>query len=148
MKKYQVDAKMSQARIGKDVARTLGIAYQDLPSKYLIYGTNVRSLDMTDETFSVQYVPTDLNTDWFTEIAALVEANPVYIKFAKADIKNWALTMQAYRYLNDPSDNAAPAYLPPAMAGAPADADGKLERVTDWVIKIDFVLVKIDNMGQ
>lgn len=151
MKKYQIDAMLKKRGMLHAIAKKIGIAFQDLPSKYLIYGQNVSTLVTKDPQFHVVYTPTDLDRiKWIDDLADLIRNDAGYKNIIVGDIKDYALQVIGYKFLNIPQEYPFMHQQPvrKALPGEPADANGAAIPNPKFVIRFHCMIVKINNMGQ
>lgn len=151
MKKYQIDKLLKGRGMLHAIADKIGIAYQDLPSKYLIYGQNVATLVTQDPKFSVSYVPTNLQrTKWIDDLADLIQNDSAYKNIIKGDLKDYALQIIGYFYESLKEEYPFESQRPmrKALPNEPQNPDGSAKRPNEFRLRFVCTIIKINNMGQ
>ncbi len=150
LRKDLIDKALARPGLVHRIAKIIGIVPQDLPSKYLIYGQNVFTLNTKDPTFYVTFEPADMDTSaWPAQIAALIQADKAYQLATTGDIKDFALQIFGYKYMGVIPENMwQPQHKRKALPGEPADAEGYPIPDHKYRIRFHCKIVNISNMGQ
>lgn len=144
MRTSQINALLSTRYLDRLLAEKVGILPIEIPSKYLVIGTNPPTLELTDPTVYVTWIPTTLSLDdCVKEIAELIREDQVFKTYIKETLPTnlWAMMSLSWKYLNDPE-------LKPAYERQPFPNETPYPDKDKHVIQYCVHLIDIRGMNQ
>lgn len=144
MKTYQLKNLLQTHYFGRMICSEVGVHPMEIPSKYLVIGTNPPTLMVGDPTFNIIWMPTGTTAEEFAaEIGQLIKADTAFKNIVKTqDLNNWAMTVMSYQIINDPESKPAYERTVPLPGEVPDPDKDK------HIVSFRIHMIDAHNMGQ